>query len=99
MDIWGTEGRLEIVNEGLTIRSYPRADNRAMTHTMEIMQDDPATIESSVGVALFNVYNGLVKGLEMGSSLFSPAASALCNEEIVEAILTAPENGRICSLE
>lgn len=99
MDIWGTNGRLEIVNEGLTIRSYPRAANRAMAHTSEIVQDNPATIKSSVGVALFNVYNSLVGELETGQSQFCSISSALRNEEIVEAILEAPENGRLCLVE
>ena len=96
MDIWGTKGRLVIMNEGLTIQHYPSASNRAMTDTREILQDEPVMIESSVGVALFSVYDDLVESLRSEGSPCSTVSSAVRNTEIVEAILAAPEDGRLC---
>jgi predicted dehydrogenase len=89
--VWGTEGRLEILNEGLVIRSFPRAPNRAMSGEHEVANDAPTTLESTVGDALYWMFDNLVDALDHGdpARLHSPGASAMASTRWVDAIAQA----------
>jgi predicted dehydrogenase len=91
MIVWGTEGRLEILNEGLVVRSFPRAPNRAMSGEHEVANDAPTVLETTVGDALYRMFDNLVDALDHGdpARLQSPGASAMATTRWVDAIAQA----------
>jgi predicted dehydrogenase len=93
LDLWGVDGRLSILQEGLLIQSFPRAANRAMTGEYEIASDQPASISSTVGEAFFHMYDNLAMALLGKAALCSPAPSALISEAVVEAIVRSANTG------
>ena len=95
LDIWGTQGRLQIMNEGLVNILFKKEKNRAMRGTHEICSDEPIMLDSSVGDALYQLYQNLISSLEKGSKedLFSSAESALVTTEIVQKITNLPGSG------
>jgi len=83
VDLWGTEGRLSILQEGLTVAHYPCAENRGLEGEREIASDRPETLEPTVGHALYRLYDNLA-----GSGpLLSTGASALETERLLTTIL------------
>lgn len=94
--LWGETGRLEIMNEGLVIQSCGMADNRAMQGEAEIAHDRPERLETSVGHALYRLYDDLAAALDADDAtrLCSPGVSALKTTAIVEAVAAAPADGR-----
>ena len=93
LSIWGVRGRLDILNEGLVIRHFPRRPNRAMMGEQEIASDEPLVIGSTVGMALHHMYSNLAASVQSQSSLWSSGLSALRTSEVVDAVLRAPANG------
>lgn len=91
LDIWGTDGRLSILQEGFTITHYPKGAHTTLTGEREIRSDRPARLDSTVGDALFRMYDNLVGSLQSGAPLWSPAASAASTEAVLSAVL---ESGR-----
>ena len=91
--VWGEKGRLEVLNEGLTIRHYPVTANRAMTGEREVSSDRGSTLEATVGMALFRMYDNLADAVLRNVELWSPGQSALEASRTVEAISNAPKSG------
>lgn len=88
LSIWGTSGRLDIMNEGLTIQHFRREANRAMSEEHEISSDKPRYLPSTVGSALYEMYSNLAEAIDGGANLFSSGKSAIKNAMIVEEILS-----------
>jgi len=86
LDIWGTEGRFEILLEGLVSRVTKKQDNRAITGEREINPDKQTYISTSVGEALWNLYDNLHRTLAGKESLWSAGKNAIKSEMIVESI-------------
>jgi predicted dehydrogenase len=91
MIIWGTEGRLEILNEGLVVQSFPRSPNRAMSGECEIANDALTRLDSTVGDALYRMFDNLVEALDHNdpTRLHSPGVSALESTRWVHAVKQA----------
>ncbi len=87
MDVWGEKGRFTYLHGGLTLAHYPREANRAAQGENEIVHDRPVAIQSTLGEALYDMYGNLVDALRNGEPLFSPAASALETQAIIEAVI------------
>ena len=96
--IWGKNGRLDILNEGLTLQFYERCENRGMSGEYEIASDRPITLPSTVGHALYEMYSNLADSLDGDMALCSSGSSGLRTTHIVEAIKAAPENGKVCQI-
>lgn len=94
LDVWGDDGRLSILNEGLVIQHFRRASNRATTGEYEISADSPRLLETTVGDALYAMYDNLAGAVLKGDGLWSPGSSALETSRVVEAIRKAPDDGR-----
>lgn len=88
MILWGERGRFEVMNEGLSNAFYPRQANRAMQGEREIAFDAPERLASSVGTALYTMYDNIAHALDAGdpSLLASTGDSALETARIVEAV-------------
>jgi len=89
IDIWGSNGRLSIMHEGLTILYYPKSRNRGLSDAFEIGSDQPIHIDSTVGEALYRVYDNLADTLRHGGPLWSPGSSALKTERVIDGILNS----------
>ena len=99
IDIWGYDGRLSILNEGLTILRYPRTANRAMTGEREIAADAPETLQSSVGNALYRMFDNLAEAVADGVPMWSPGSSALQSAVVVEAVTQSAKHQRAVAVD
>lgn len=86
MDIWGTAGRCELLLEGLVARCSPLQLNRAVEGTSEVGSDSPVPIASTVGRALWQLYDNLADALANNADLWSPGETALAAEAVIDAI-------------
>lgn len=99
LSLWGEHGRLDILNEGLVINRYTCIENRAMSGELEVAADAPEGLRSTVGVALYRMYDNLAEIVLKGAENWSSGASALDTARIVELVSRAPEDGRILAVE
>ena len=86
LDIWGTAGRLTIVQEGLVAQLCSRRPNRAMSGEHEIASDAPMLLESTVGDALYELYGNLARTLSGQEDLWSTTTSAVATMATVDAV-------------
>lgn len=86
IDLWGTDGRLSIWQEGLSITLAPRSENRAMRGEREIASDATTALPSTVGTALWEMLNNLAEAIAGRAPLWSPGTSALQVERIIAAL-------------
>jgi predicted dehydrogenase len=87
LDIWGERGRLTMMQEGLSVTSFPQRPNRAMQGEREVASDQPQPLPSTVGRAFYRMYDNLAAALESGCSLWSPGESALQTARLIQAIV------------
>ena len=90
IELWGTKGNLRIFNEGLTIQHLNLETNRAMQGEKEIAFDYPKRIKSTVGSALYNVYENfisVVEGSNQKNDLNSGYESALISERFIHNLI------------
>ncbi len=92
LDIWGTKGRLEILQEGLLMRTSPAAPHRALDVGAEIANDAPVILEGDYGNALYALYDNAARWLAGEAPLVSPGSNALTDERVVEAVLHSAAN-------
>ncbi|WP_204106207.1 MULTISPECIES: Gfo/Idh/MocA family oxidoreductase [Spirulina sp. CCY15215] len=98
-DFWGDRGRLSILNEGLNLFFYPLSGNRAIRNAGEIAHDRPRKIESTVGQALYRMYENLAAALSERVPLYSSGESALQTAKVVEAVVrSAKTNGSVVEM-
>jgi len=93
LDVWGETGRLELFNEGLTTRLARRSPHRALVGAAEICVDAPESLTSTVGDALFQIYENLAAALHGRETLVSPGTSAWRTAVVIDAILRSAESG------
>ena len=93
LDIWGTAGRCEMLLEGLLARCSPRQPNRAVQGASEIGSDGPVAVRSTVGEALWHLYDNLVDALNGSATLWSPGENALRAERVAAAVLRSADMG------
>jgi predicted dehydrogenase len=86
LDLWGSDGRLTIYQEGLSVRTYPRRDNRAMSGEREVASDEPDALAPTAGEAFFRMFSNLADALEGRAELWSTGESALTTARVVEAV-------------
>lgn len=101
LDVWGTRGRLAIAQEGLSIQSFPLAENRGLENECEIASDNPTKLPVRAGEAMPELYENLYYALEGEQPLMSSLSSAMATERVLDALLeSASANGpRIVLLE
>ncbi len=98
LEIWGQNGHLAILNEGLTLTHREREANRGMSGEYELPFDKASYLTSTVGDALFRMYDDLARALDTGSAFCSPGESALRTATIVEAVLESQRRKQIISI-
>ena len=98
LDVWGTHGRLQVVQEGLVLLSSQRRANRAMQGEFEVAADDPERVPSTVSHALYEMYSNLAGAVTGGAELWSGPDSALRTAATVDAIIRSVDDGAAVSL-
>ena len=94
IDLWGQKGRLEVFQEGLEVRYSKVVEHRAITGEMEVKTDDATSMETSCGLAYYEMYSNLADSIDGKANLFCPVEEALKAEVIVEAAFkSARQNG------
>ncbi len=99
LDFWGEKGRMQIVQEGLSIIKYPIGDCRSCSGVKEINHDIPASSATGYGQSLYDMYTNLSDSLQGVSSLWSSADSALKTGLVVEMLFESKRlDGEIVEL-
>ncbi|OGV51853.1 MAG: hypothetical protein A2X49_03535 [Lentisphaerae bacterium GWF2_52_8] len=88
VEIWGTKGRLSIVQEGLLNLCCKLAPHRALSGEREIALDSGVlSIPPTAGYAFHRIYDNLAGALGGGAPLWSPVSNALATEEVLHEVL------------
>ena len=87
LDIWGERGRLQLVHEGLTAIHTPVAANRQLTGAQEIAHDHPDVAITSVGRALYGLYDNLSEALAGRAALLCSGDEGLQTMSTIEELL------------
>lgn len=93
LEIWGREGRISILQEGLVARVYRKAANRAMQGEFEIDGDAAESVPTAPGRAFYDLYSNLASAVAGEAALWSPGTSALRSEAVVDAVWRSMESG------
>lgn len=89
LDIWADRGRLQLVHESLTAIETPVADNRQLSGAMELSHDTAIISTTSVGRALYAVYDNLSAALRGHAALRCPGEEGLTTMRVVEKLMLA----------
>jgi predicted dehydrogenase len=89
LDIWGSRGRLQIVQEGLRTMHASVRENRAMRGEKEVASDAPYICTTSVGNAFRRLYDHTALMLDGGADAVCSAESALRTEAVVEDVFAS----------
>lgn len=100
LDIWGTKGRLSVLQEGLVTQIFPLAENRGLSGAMEIASDAGEFLETTVSDAFYRMYDNLADTALGRADAWSPLSAAARNERIIRLILrSAAKDGSRLSLD
>ncbi len=88
LDLWGTTGRLTILQETLDIRFHAVADNRGLADAHEIASDTAEVLPSTVARALPNLYGNLYDAVAGDADLLSPLTNALKTEALIDTVVS-----------
>lgn len=92
LDIWGEAGRLQLLHESLTLISTPRSASRILSGVAEISHDNPTVQTSTIGHALYSVYDNLAAVLQ-GATPHCGGDDALAAMRVVDAVRRSAANG------
>ncbi len=92
LQIWGTLGRVDLLQETLSLSYFGKKDNRGLRNAYEIASDCPVDIGPLGKYGFYNMYSNLADALKGRAVLCSSGNSALKNEQIIEAIFTSHKN-------
>lgn len=87
MDMWGERGRLQLVHEGLTTVLTMSGENRQLSDEREIRHDAPEYHASSMGDALYRLYENVAGALAAGERLIYSGEDGLATMRIVEGLM------------
>jgi len=86
LDVWGTSGRLSLVSEGLRLCRYELRDNRATSDAHEVASDAALVETTTMGEALYAMYDDLASAIASGTAPVSPLSSAIVTADVIESI-------------
>jgi hypothetical protein len=99
LDLWGEDGRLSIMLEGLSVTVCQRNKNRALSDAFEIASDRPEALKTTAGRALYKLYDNLASALSGSDVLWSTGESALKTTQVVEGVSHSfQQGGRVIPL-
>lgn len=87
LDIWGTKGRLSILQDSRVMLRHPMRPNRGLSGNSEIASELPECLETEFGESLYEMYENLAVAISGKGQLVSPVDQALRAEAIVDALI------------
>ena len=93
LDIWGTTGRLALMQESLSVMHYPRTENRGLAGSFEIASDTPRQIDLPVADSYRAMYDNLAASLMGQETLCSDETSALRTMAVLDAVSRSTKEG------
>ena len=93
LDLWGTKGRLSILQDSRTILYFPTQPHRGLSENQEVASDEPEKLTGTFGYALFELYDNTAKAIENEEEAVASISSGLHTEAIVNVILASFEQG------
>jgi predicted dehydrogenase len=87
LDIWGETGRIEILHEGLNIQVSSRQPHRAVSGSHEIDHDSKQRIQTTAGLAFYNIYQDFSECIASNKEPISSGSNALIVEEIIAKVI------------
>ena len=100
LDIWGSKGRIEILQEGLNYKFSEIFPCRSLSGFSELNSEFTKFLETGYGDSMYYLYDEVAKKLKDSSkNISSPGSSALRNEEIIDALKRSYSNqGKIINI-
>jgi predicted dehydrogenase len=95
LEIWGCDGRLSILVEGLANSVTPRRKSRATADDFELAADAPEALPSTVGEALGRIWGNFIAHLHDGRGLDSSWETALGTERVLAAVKESQSAGGV----
>lgn len=96
LDIWGTRGRVELLQESLVLSHARTADHRSLEGELEIASDAMRHRTCDLQGALSAMYDNLAAAMASDAGLCSPGEHALDTEAVLDAILRSAREGGAC---
>ena len=93
LDLWGTKGRLSILEDSRTILHTPIRSHRGLSGNQELANDSPSKLPSTFGEALYELYDNTAKAIRNEEQPSSPIDDALNTEKIIEALFASFKEG------
>ena len=93
LDIWGTAGRLALMQEGLGIYRYHRTAHRGLDDAFEIDSGSAEISPPTLGEALYRMYDNLADVLAGEAEPWSDAISAFRTETVLHAVVRSAGDG------
>ncbi len=93
LEIWGDNGWLGLVLEGLQLHMAPRLSSRTTSRASELSRDASTVEATGLGEALYDMHDSLIRHVDEGAPLLSPASSAVCSTAVVHAIVRSARMG------
>ncbi len=100
LDIWGSKGRIEILQEGLNYKFSEISPCRSASGFSELNSQNTKFLQTGYGDSMFYLYDEVANKLKDSSKIVSsPASSAFINEEIIDALKRSYANeGKIINI-
>ena len=86
MDIWGTKGRLSILQESLGCQFFPLMNHRALLNEKEVASDKPTKINVQDPLPYYKLYDNLADSIFKNKNLISSGKNCLLVEKIIDSI-------------
>lgn len=86
LDIWGEKSRFAYMHGGMLLLDYPSCASRVLSTDKEIPHDCPRQHQSTLGHALYSMYDNLYRSISGTDELWSSGESALQTASIIESI-------------
>jgi predicted dehydrogenase len=100
LDVWGSRGRMQLLNEGLIRMVTRTGPNRAMTGESELVHETTQSQSTRIGEAMYKGYDNLAENLMAGQALQCDGETALKAEKIIDALFASRKaNGQCLQTE
>jgi predicted dehydrogenase len=96
LDVWGSRGRMQLLNEGLTRMVTRAGPNRAMTGESELVHETTQSQSTRIGEAMYKGYDNLAENLMAGQALQCDGETALKAEKIIAALFASRKANGQC---
>ena len=91
-DFWGSNGRLEIFQEGLFYKLSKIRSHRAIENDKEISIDLSKIKSTKLGISFYKLYDDLINSMKYNLPSLSCIENAVKNEEVIDKIFESSKS-------